>query len=117
MTAPTLPPPGWRETVELLAGRMFIGEHPNVQGLALIYSEDEIDGKTWRHLSLSRRSRMPSYDDLQRAQRAFLDVDWPAYQVFARAAEHVNLHNFCLHLWQPVGFDPFPGVIRGEAAR
>lgn len=54
----------------------------------------------WAHASISRRDRIPTYDDLKLLHRAvfFRGPGW-AYQVFAPASEHVNIHPYTLHLW------------------
>jgi hypothetical protein len=36
-----------------------------------------------------------------------------AIQVFAPVAEHVNIHEFCLHLWHCLDGDPLPDFTRG----
>lgn len=61
--------------------------------------DDESDDPSlyWRHASIAR-DHMPSYADLVMMHKAI----WPegfAYQVFADASEHVNIHSFALHLW------------------
>jgi hypothetical protein len=56
------------------------------------------DTRQWVHASISRRDRMPTYDEVQLLHRAV----WPngyAYQVFAPPAEHINIHAHALHLW------------------
>jgi hypothetical protein len=50
------------------------------------------------HASISRPTMMPLYSDLTALHKAV----WPngyAYQVFAPPSEHVNIHNYALHLW------------------
>lgn len=42
---------------------------------------------------------MPTYDDLVMLHRAVFGLDSYAYQVFAPQRQHVNIHNFALHLW------------------
>lgn len=86
----------------------YRGVSDATRGMVVVVDETEIDGRRWRHLSVSRRSRTPSYDDLVRVRRLFFGDAEPAYQVFPRAGEHRNLHEHCLHLWKGVGFDPFP---------
>lgn len=80
-------------------------------GLRVLASVDEIGGAEWLHISASRRSRVPDYKDLQLVQRALIKFDAPSYQVFPRVAEHVSNHDFCLHLWTPLGADPFPDLL------
>jgi len=43
-------------------------------------------------------TRMPSYNDLKRMHRGVFG-DGHAYQVFAPAAEHVNIRSNALHIW------------------
>lgn len=58
------------------------------------------DADLW-HLSISRRDRLPSYEELKSARYQFLpDVDY-AIQVFPPKENFVNVHGFCLHLWEP----------------
>lgn len=112
-------PPEWMEINPFngmtLGGRAFAG-----RGMAVIITVDSIrdpDGveQEWLHLSISRKSKMPEYADLQMVQRFFLDEGKPAYQVFPKKSEHRNLHNFCLHLWQPLTKDPFPDAFGDRA--
>ncbi len=42
------------------------------------------------------------------AADAFLDREHVAMSIYPARAEWVNLHEHCLHLWQPIGFDPVP---------
>ena len=79
------------------------------QGLRAGVSIELHGGQDWLHVSVSRRSRLPSYDDLKKIKRDFIGDDRAAYQAFPKASEHVNLHEFCLHLWCPTDHDPFPG--------
>lgn len=57
------------------------------------------DGKEWLHVSVSRPSKMPSYDDLKAVKQLFIGDDRYAYQVFPPLAKHVNIHNYCIHLF------------------
>ena len=85
-------------------------------GLMVLASVDYIDGKRWIHLSASRRSRCPSYEDLAMVKLVFLGPDVTAYQVFPAKSEHRNFMDYCLHLWSPLDGDPFPDF-SGERAR
>jgi hypothetical protein len=57
------------------------------------------DGVPWLHASISRRLKMPDYLDLKLLHRAVFGDGAHAYQVFVPRAEHVNDHEFCLHLF------------------
>ncbi|MEV8439237.1 hypothetical protein AB0425_17820 [Actinosynnema sp. NPDC051121] len=52
----------------------------------------------WVHASFSRRSGLPSYDDLVLLHRAVWG-DGYAYQVFVPPAQHINISPNVLHLW------------------
>ena len=57
------------------------------------------DGREWLHVSFSRKSRIPSYDDLQLVKREFIGNDKKAIMVFPEQENYVNIHPNCLHLW------------------
>jgi len=59
---------------------------------------DEDDGVTWIHASIARDDRIPNYDELALLHRAVFGDRW-AYQVFAPADHHINIHSNALHLW------------------
>jgi len=56
------------------------------------------DGEEWVHASIAHTHAMPTYDDLKRLHLAVFVDGW-AYQVFAPPSDHVNIHNYALHLW------------------
>lgn len=73
------------------SGRAFAG--------SVIVSQALHDGADWIHLSAAWHDSMPSYEDLAVLKDAVFGPDREAYQVFARASEHVNIHPYALHLW------------------
>lgn len=73
--------------------------YDNFDGLRrIIITCSDHDGVEWIHASISHREKMPSYADLKRLHDAVFRDGW-AYQVFAPPSEHVNIHEFCLHLF------------------
>lgn len=60
------------------------------------------NGMGWEHVSVSRRSRIPSYDDMCRMKDAFWGKDDCVMQLHVPEADHVNCCEYCLHLWRPV---------------
>lgn len=73
-----------------------------IAGLQVLRSISTMqDGSQWLHVSVARRSRMPEYNDLTKVKKDFIGEDVEAYMVMAKAADHVNIHQFCLHLWAP----------------
>lgn len=57
------------------------------------------DLREWIHASMAFIHRPPSYDELTLLKRAVWRDKGTAYQVFAAADEHVNIHEYALHLW------------------
>lgn len=70
------------------------------------------DGREWLHVSLSRKSRIPSYDDLQLVKREFIGNDKKAIMVFPEQENYVNIHPNCLHLWYSAE-NPIPEFSEG----
>jgi len=105
---PLVLPPGW-----------VLGEsHPNAawflsrQGLRVLVEVEEQDASLWLHMSVSRKDRMPSYQDIVDAKEFFLGPERRAIQVFPKRSEHFSFHPFCLHLYSPLERDPFPADFR-----
>lgn len=77
------------------------------------------DGHEWHHVSMSIKSNdgtrhaMPNYDDMVYVKQHLMGDETWAYQVFAPKADHVNIHNWTLHLWRCVdGPNPLPEFAR-----
>lgn len=69
-------------------------------GLLVVVSAGVMqDGKEWLHVSFSRKSKMPTYADLQLVKREFIGRDKKAVMVFPEEKNYVNIHPNCLHLW------------------
>jgi len=75
------------------------------------------DGHDWIHASIARYDRtIPSYDELKLLHRAVFG-DAHAYQVFVPKAEHVNIHEFALHLWGRLdGTRALPDFTQGQGS-
>lgn len=70
------------------------------RGCAVIVSKD---AGLW-HMSISRKDRLPTYDELKDARYQYMpDVKY-AVQIFPPKEDFVNLHQFALHLWEPKDF-------------
>lgn len=59
------------------------------------------DGQKWVHLSVSYPDRLPSWEELKKVKNEFLGEHVEAIHVLPKAADYVNLHPHCLHLWAP----------------
>jgi hypothetical protein len=85
------------------------GAYKSRNGLAVIISCCiEEDGKNWVHLSVSRKNSMPTWGELVDIKEIFLGKNAVAIQVLPPRSEWVNIHPFCLHLYQCLDDRPIP---------
>lgn len=85
-------------------------------GLRIIANAAEYDdGREWLHVSVSRKSRVPSYDELTRIKRDFIGEDKKAVFVLLENKNHVNIHNYCLHLFYSAE-NPLPEFSKGTGS-
>lgn len=90
--------------------------YKNDNGLVVIISKAiEQDGKEWTHVSFSRRSRMPSYQDMALVKAVFIGPDKDAVMVLPRRSKHVNIHEYCLHLFTTDDM-PLPDFTQGTGS-
>lgn len=89
------------------------GDHKNGafafrDGLKAIVSS----GMGWEHVSVSRKSRCPSYEDMDRMKHMFWDSEDCVMQLHVPDSEHVNYHPYTLHMWRPLNAEiPRPPAI------
>jgi hypothetical protein len=74
-------------------------------GRVIVTQADHDDGAEWLHASVAFGTT-PTYDDLTVLHRAVFGRSRWSYQVFAPAADHVNLHDHALHLWGRADGEP-----------
>jgi hypothetical protein len=102
--------PGWRLLEISIDGAAL----RDATGLVVIVSgATEADGRRWWHVSLSRKDRLPTYDDQKTIKRLFIGDGREAYSIWPRAARHIAIHDYCLHLWCPVDGAVLPDFARG----
>ena len=86
----------------------FIVPLKHQQKLRIIAS----DGFGWEHVSVSRRDRCPTWDEMCQIKALFWDDDDCVIQYHPPRSEYVNNHPYCLHLWRPIGVSlPMPPSI------
>jgi hypothetical protein len=61
------------------------------------------DGAGWEHVSVSRRDRCPTWDEMCQVKDMFWDTEDCVVQFHPPRSEYVNMHPNCLHLWREVG--------------
>lgn len=73
-------------------------------GLFVIISS----GDGWEHVSVSRKSRIPSYEDMTRIKEIFWSDKDCVMQLFVPVRDHINCHPNCLHMWRPINGEEIP---------
>lgn len=72
------------------------GQFNTLSGCTVIVTKD--DG-LW-HMSIAHPNRLPAYEELKAARYKYLrDVHYAA-QIFPPPSEFVNVHPYCIHLWE-----------------
>ena len=67
------------------------------------------DGCGWEHVSVSRKDRCPTWDEMCQIKALFWDDNDCVDQFHPPKAEYVNNHAYCLHLWRQIGGEfPIP---------
>jgi hypothetical protein len=109
-------PPGWK--VDSLAVDGAFYRHSGLGLIAALSCSTELDGRVWLHVSVSRRSRIPSWDDISLVKEIFLG-DREAVIVMPPRARYVNIHPFVLHafaLRDPGEMIGLPDFTRGTGS-
>lgn len=60
------------------------------------------DGMGWEHVSVSRRDRCPTWEEMCQIKGIFWDGADCIVQYHPPESEYVNNHPYCLHLWRPM---------------
>jgi hypothetical protein len=63
----------------------------------------------WDHVSVSLPNRCPTWSEMDFIKRLFFKNNEVAFQLHPATSNHINVHNFCLHIWRPQDVDiPLP---------
>lgn len=82
-------------------------------GLRVIVTDEIHDGQLWQHVSISRKNRLPTWQDIRRVKDLMIGADEKAIMVLPKQAEYVNAHPYCMHLFCNRFNDPLPDFTRG----
>jgi len=63
------------------------------------------DGMGWEHVSVSHPHRCPIWNEMAMVKDIFWDEDDCVIQYHPPKTDYVNNHQFCLHLWRPIGVE------------
>jgi hypothetical protein len=79
----------------------FIIELKHGQSVRVIAS----DGAGWEHVSVSRKDRTPTWDEMCQVKDMFWGPEDCVVQFHPPKSQYVNVHPNCLHLWRRVDSD------------
>lgn len=60
-----------------------------------------VEPNGWGHVSVSLFSRNPSWDEMCFIKDLFFDAEEMCIQFHPKKSQYVNVHEHCLHIWQP----------------
>ena len=72
----------------------------SLDGVQVLLALEPTPHGTLRHLSISRRERYPTWDEIHSVRNELLPADKDFMMVLPREGFYVNLHNNCFHLWE-----------------
>ena len=96
-------PKGWTFVwiTRIDVGYCAVYQH-KASSLTVLRSIDDLgDGKLVLHVSVSRKGKQPTWEDLKRCKTLFMGPDVDAYHIIPRAGDHVNMNRHTMHLWTP----------------
>lgn len=80
--------------------------------LRVMVSAGDIPEMPWEHVSVSLRTRCPTWEEMAWVKSLFWGDDESVIQYHPPKSEYVSFHPFCLHLWKPIGIElPRPPTI------
>ena len=83
---------------------MFVVTLRNNQKVNVIAS----DGLGWEHVSVSRKDRTPTWDEMCQVKALFWEESDCVVQYHPAKKDYINIHNHCLHLWRTEGIPTPP---------
>jgi hypothetical protein len=75
----------------------------------------ELDNRTWVHVSCSVSDRLATWEELAEVKRAFIGDDKTAIQVLPPQSKYVNIDEV-LHLFHCLDGDPLPDFTHGTGS-
>lgn len=69
------------------------------------------EAQGWEHVSVSLEHRCPTWDEMAAVKDLFWRDDETVIQIHPPKDLHVNVHEFCLHLWRNTNAEqPLPPI-------
>ena len=73
-------------------------DHKGVR-MTVCFSDGDETG--WDHVSVSKRSRCPTWIEMDAVKRRFFKDDETVMQLHLPVGKNLSFHPYCLHLWRP----------------
>lgn len=93
-------------------GAFLLPPHGRLKALLFCIASDDADWEdsglplpAWEHVSVSTRFRAPYWAEMCMVKELFWDAEDTVMQLHPPKSEWRNLHEFCLHLWRPIGIE------------
>lgn len=89
-----------------LNGVFFVPMRPGQGPLRVIASDGAgmPEGmQRWEHVSVSLPTRTPTWEEMCKVKSLFWDDEDAVMELHPPRSTWVSNHNYCLHLWRPVG--------------
>ena len=58
------------------------------------------DGEGWEHVSVSRKDRTPTWEEMCTVKNLFWEDEDVVIQFHPAKSQYINNHPYCLHLWR-----------------
>lgn len=79
-------------------GLFFVTLKRHKQTVVVVASE----GEGWEHVSVSRKDRCPTWEEMCEVKSLFWDDEDAVMQLHPPKSTWVSNHPYCLHLWRPI---------------
>lgn len=80
----------------------FMLKAPTGGRLRILVSDGD-ESMRWEHVSVSLEDRCPTWEEMCWVKSLFWEPEECVVQYHPPESEYVNRHQFCLHLWRPLG--------------
>ena len=76
----------------------------------VMFSIEQHPNGRWRHASITYREKatLPTWGDIRMMKDDFFGTDVFAIQILPPDRDYVNVHVYCMHLWQYLDGDNWP---------
>lgn len=106
---------GWKLLERRGDGEQWLGRVRGQPLIAIWSIATEEDGQDWLHVSVSHKSRVPTWNEMSAVKALFVGDRWAA-QLHPPQDQYVNDHPNVLHLWSPLGAWPLPDFTQGSGS-